>query len=298
MKMTSWPLLAVLFAVLPLSAQIPDAKPASHAQESATEAKTLAPADVEQVLQRIYGYDSSIQWKILRVRNAPIPGMTEVLMSMNNEFKRLFITADGRYGIIGDWMPFGPDPYGPAREKLRAADGISRGPERPAVVMVEFSDLQCPHCKMVQPVLERLAADFHQMKIVFQQYPMPKHLWAGTAARYADCAGRMNNAAALKFIVAVYENQDEILQATADEKLKGLAQTAGLDAEKLSACAATPAAEAQVKKSMALADSLGILGTPSIFVNGRLLEPVPDASDASYERVKKIVQYEIEHAGK
>jgi protein-disulfide isomerase len=296
--MKTWLFLAAMLAVSPLGAQSPAPKPGSHAQAPAAGGKALGAADVEQVLKRMYGYDPSVKWQIFLVRKAPVPGMTEVLMNLNNEFQRMFITADGRYAISGDWMPFGPDPYAPSRKKLMAADGISRGPDKPAVVMVEFSDLQCPHCKEAQPVVEKLAADFPQMRIIFQHYPLPKHPWAAKAARYADCAGRMNNAAAWKFIAAVYENQGGIALATADDKFKELAQAAGFDAEKLSACAATPTAEAQVKKSMALGESLGILGTPSIFVNGRLLEPVADASDASYERVKKIVQYEIEHAGK
>jgi protein-disulfide isomerase len=133
------------------------------------------------------------------------------------------------------------------------------------------------------------------MKVVFQQYPLPSHAWAQHAARYADCAGRMNNAAAWKFIAAVYENQGGIALATVDDKLKEIARFSGLDAEQLAACAAAPAAEARVKKSIALGDSLGILGTPAVFVNGRMLDRV---SGVPYEQVKKIVQYEVEHAGK
>lgn len=293
-----WLVVAALSASLTVSGQSPAGKARSSAPKKAAAVKALGPADVEQVLKRIYGYDPSMKWQIFLVRKAPVPGMTEVLMNVNNEFQHLFIAADGHYAISGDWMPFGPDLYAPARKKLMAADGISRGPEKPAVVMVEFSDLQCPHCKDAQPVLEKLASDFPQMKIIFQQYPLPKHPWAAKAARYADCAGHANNAAAWKFIAGVYENQGGIALATADEKLKELARNSGFDAEKLSACASSPASEERIKKSVALGDSLGILGTPSIFVNGRLLEPVTDASDASYERAKKIVQYEIEHAGK
>jgi protein-disulfide isomerase len=229
------------------------------------------------------------------VRKAPVPGMTEVLLNVNNEFQHLFITADGHYAFSGDLMPFGRDLYAIPRKKLMAADGVAHGPAKPAVVMVEFSDLQCPHCKQAQPFVEKLAADFPQMKIVFQQYPLASHPWAAKAANYADCAGRMNNDAAWKFIARIYENQGGIALATADEKLKELAKASGLDGEKLSACAATPATEARVKKSMELGNSLGVMGTPSIFVNGRLLEGV---GVVPYEQVKAIVQYEIAQAGK
>jgi protein-disulfide isomerase len=193
-------------------------------------------------------------------------------------------------------QPFGPDPYAIIRERLSAAEGVARGPDKPVVTMVEFSDLQCPHCKEAQPVLEKLAADFPGMRIIFQQYPIPSsHPWAMKAAQYADCAGRVDSGAAWKFIAAVYENQSGIALATVDDKLKELATKAGLDADKLAACAASPAAEARVKKSMELGNSVGVVGTPTIFVNGRMLEGVVGIP---YELVKAIVQYEIDHAGK
>lgn len=282
----------VLLAGLAMSGQGPAAQPHSSAAKAAP---VPTQADVENVLKRMYGYDPATQWKVFVVRKAPVPGMTEVLLNVNNEFQHLFITADGHYAFSGDLMPFGPDLYAIPRKKLLAADGVARGPAKPAVVMVEFSDLQCPHCKVAHPVLEKLAADFPQMKIVFQQYPLASHPWAAKAAHYADCAGRMNSDAAWKFIARIYENQGGIALAIADEKLQELAKASGLDGEKLSACAATPATEARVKKSMELGDSLGVMGTPTIFVNGRLLEGV---GVAPYEKVKAIVQYEIEHAGK
>ena len=261
----------------------------------AQQARVPTTAEVETTLKRIYGYDPSIQWKIFLVRRSPVPGMNEVLLQLKGEFHHLFLTADGRYALDGEMQPFGLDPYAGNRARLSAADGLARGPAKPAVTMVEFSDLQCPHCKEAQPAVEKLAADFPAMKIIFQQYPLVKHPWAMKAALYADCAGRSNASAGWRFIASVYESQDSIALATADDKLKELATAAGLDAGKISACAAAPATTARVKKSMQLGDSVGVLGTPTIFVNGRQLEAV---SGIPYEQVKAIVQYELEHAGK
>jgi protein-disulfide isomerase len=193
-------------------------------------------------------------------------------------------------------QPFGLDPYAGNRERLSAADGLVRGPAKPAVTMVEFSDLQCPHCRDAQPAVEKLAADFPNMRIIFQQYPLASsHPWAMKAALYADCAGHSNANAGWKFIASVYENQGSIALVTADDKLKELAVAAGLDGGKISACAASPATAARVKKSMQLGDSVGVLGTPAIFVNGRQLDTVVGIP---YEQVKAVVQYELEHAGK
>jgi len=284
-------LMALCLLVVSVSAQsVAPKKPAA-----AVQTRVPTQAEVESILKRIYGYDSSIQWKIFLIRKSAVPGMSEVLFQLKGQVQHIFITPDGHYAINGDLEQFGADPYGVARARLAAADGPSHGPVKPAVVMVEFSDLQCPHCKEAQPVLEKLAADFPQMKIIFQQYPLQQHPWALKAAQYADCAGRANNSAAWKYIASIYQNQGGIAVATADDKLKELATEAGLDAAKIAACAASPAATARVKKSTALGDSVGVLGTPAIFVNGRLLQGVVGIP---YEQVKALIQYELEHAGK
>jgi protein-disulfide isomerase len=261
----------------------------------ATQAKVPTEAEVDAVLKRIYGYDPSIQWKVFLIRRSAAPGMTEVLLQVKGEVEHLFLTADGHYAVKGDLVQFGADPYAAATAKLKAADGAARGPAKPAVVMVEFSDLQCPHCKDAQTVLERLAADFPGMKIIFEQYPLAMHPWAMKAAQYADCAARANNDASWRYMASIFQNQGGIALATADDKLRQLAAEAGLDAAKIASCAASPAAVASVKKSMELGNSVGVLGTPTIFVNGRMLEGVVGMP---YEQVKAIIQYEMDHAGK
>ena len=289
-------LLFVLSLILPVVATAGQRTTASKKNALGPALPTPTAAEVDAVLKRVYGYDPSIQWKIFQVRKSAIPGMSEVLLQLKGEFHHWFLTSDGHFVIDGDMQPFGPDPYAGMRERLSAAKGLARGPDKPAVTMVEFSDLKCPHCKDSQPVLEKLAADFPGMRIVFQQYPLASsHPWAMKAAQYADCAGQQNNDAGWKFIAAVYENQNSIALAIADDKLKELATASGLDPEKLFACATSPATEKRVKQSMELGDSVGIMGTPSIFVNGRPLETVVGIP---YEQVKAIVQYEIEHAGK
>ena len=290
-------LAALLMSVIPAGAQAAGTSKGAAASKHASTAGPKLPTkeEVDAALKRIYGYDPSIQWRVALIRKSPVPGMAQVFVQLKNEYKNLYLTADGHFAITGDLMPFGKDPYAIYRTKLKAADGLARGPAKPAVTMVEFSDLECPHCRDAQPVIEKLAADFPQMKIIFQQYPLPSHPWAMKAAQYADCAGRMNNDAGWKFIASIYQNQGNIALAIADEKLKELAKGAGLDVQKLSACATAPATEARVKKSMDLGESVGVLGTPSIFLNGRPLEAVVGIP---YEQVKALVKYEIEHAGR
>lgn len=256
-------------------------------------------AEVDAALKRTFGYDSSISWEIVDIRPSVLSGVAEVLVSINKQPpNRLYITPDGQNAIVvADVIPFGPNPFAPARAKLQAADGPAMGAKTPAISLVEFSDLQCPHCKAAQPIVEKLVADFPQVRYVFQEFPLPANLhpWAMKAAQYADCAAQINKEAFWKYIDSIFANQGGIALATADDKLKELATGAGLDASKVSACAATPETDARVKKSMELGQALEVNETPTIFINGRRVKSI---ASIPYDQLKNLVQFEIDHAGK
>src|SRR2546422_3750731 len=89
--------------------------------------------------------------------------MAEVLVSINKQQpNRLYISPDGRNAIVvADVIPFGPNPFAPARAKLQAADGPALGPKTPVISIVEFSDLQCPHCKRSEEHTSELQSRLH-----------------------------------------------------------------------------------------------------------------------------------------
>ncbi|HEX2329510.1 MAG TPA: thioredoxin domain-containing protein [Candidatus Angelobacter sp.] len=275
------------------------AKPA-HTAQTPGPRPILLPSNkqIDESMQRVFGYDPAITWNILDISQSSIPGLAEVTISVNKQQPyHLFVNTDTQTAIVGQLLPFGPNPFESAREKLKAADGPSRGAKQPVVELVEFSDLQCPHCKAAAPVLEKLAEDFPQIRLIFQQFPLPAslHPWAMKAAQYADCAGQKNPQAFWKYIDAIFAAQGSIALATADDKLKELATESGLNAEELSACSTSLPTEARISKSMELGKALDVTGTPAIFLNGRSLQGV---AEMPYDQLKKLVQFEIDHAGK
>ena len=275
------------------------AKAGSNAEEAVPPVLLPSKEQIDAALQRAYGYDKGLTWSILDVSPSAIPGIVDVLVSANRgQPLHMYMSPNMKNVILGgELMPFGSNPFEPAREKLRAADGPTRGSSKPAIEIVEFSDLECPHCKAAAPILEKLLTDFPQVRLTFQQFPLPAslHPWAMKAAEYADCAGQQDKQAFWKYVDSIFENQGSIALATADDKLKELANVAGLDATKLSACATSPETEARVGKSLKLGQSLGVNSTPTVFVNGRKL---PGISPSNYDQLKALVQFEIEHAGK
>ncbi len=280
-------------------------KPATHSTDAAatpqsTQKKAALPTteEVEASMKRSFGYDPGVTWQILDIRESSIPGLAEVLVSMNKQQPvHLYVAPGSQTAIAGQMLPFGPDPFAPARANLKGAFGPSRGGQTPPIDIIEFSDLECPHCKAAQPVLEKLYADFPQVRFIFQQFPLPAslHPWALKAAQYADCAGQMNKDAFWKYLDAIFENQGGIALATADDKLKELATANGYDAQKISTCAASPETDARIKKSLALGATLDVNETPTVFVNGRR---VPGIANIPYDNLKQLVQFEIDHAGR
>jgi len=274
----------------------PAAAGAKPAAKSATDLPTTE--EVDAALKRTLGYDPGVTWQIYEIRPAAVPGLADVLFAINKQAtQHIYLAAGGQSAIIGELIPFGANPFAPARAKLQGAFGPSRGGPNPAIDIVEFSDLECPHCKKAQPILEKLAVDFPQVRFIFQQFPLPAslHPWAMKAAQYADCAGQINKDAFWKYVDSIFENQGGIALATADDKLKELAIVNGLDAMKVAACADSPQTAARIKKSTDLGASLEVNETPTVFMNGRRVRGI---ADIPYEKLKELVQFEIDHAGK
>ena len=253
---------------------------------------------VNAFLKEMFGYDSQLSWKIADIRPSEAEGLAQVTIVMSSpkgqELSRFYVTADGKHALAGQMMPFGSDPFGADRKLLaKEANGPSRGPAAAPVTIVEFSDLQCPHCKLAMPVIEKLLGEEPNVRFVFQNFPLPMHDWAAKAAAYADCVSHSSNDAFWKFVDGTFNAQGEITAANADEKLKGLADAAGVKGSDIAACAAKPETEARVQESVALGHSLHVTGTPTVFINGRGIE---DLGALPFNVLKNLVDFAAKDA--
>jgi protein-disulfide isomerase len=229
---------------------------------------------VNAFLKQTFGYDSTVTWKITAIKPSIAEGLAEVDVVVSNSQGQnattLYVTQDGKHALTGDIMPFGAKPYEPAKQALlKGINGPTRGPEKSPVTIVEFSDLQCPHCKDAQPIIDKLLTEEPNARFVFQNYPLPMHNWAAKAANYADCVGRNSNDAFWKFVQGTFNDQTNITESNADEKLTAIADAAGVKGADMATCANKPDTRARVEQSVALGQSVGVSGTPTVFVNGR-----------------------------
>jgi protein-disulfide isomerase len=295
-------LIASLFAALLLSSAA-IAQPAPTLQKRpAPKAAVVSDAlpteeTMNSFLFQMFGYEPTVTWKVNDIRPSDILGLADVSVTITNaqgsSQNHLLVSADGKHAITGEVLPFGAKPFQDAREKLeKGITGPAKGPAKATVTIVEFSDMQCPHCAKAAPVIDQLMAQEPEAHFVFQNFPLPMHNWAEKAADYVDCVGRVSpgqpsNDAVWKFIQKTFDAQANITEANADEKLKGIATDSGANADEIAACAAKPETKARVEASMALGKSVGVTGTPTLFINGR---SVPGSEPV--EILKKIVDFE------
>jgi len=265
---------------------------APTAKPSASSANLPSEDEINGFLHETFGYNPQLTWKIIDVKPAEAKGLTQVDVQISSPdgqgAQRFFVTEDGKHAVVGDIIPFGKHPFQPARLELqKRANGPARGPANAPVMIVEFSDLQCPHCKEANPTIERLVNEDPNVRFVSQNFPLPSHNWAEKAAEYADCVGRASNDAYWKFVDGVFAAQEQITADNADEKLKGIADQSGVNGTDIAACAAKPETQSRVQASVQLGKDLGVNSTPTIFVNGR---PVGVASN-NYDALKELVEF-------
>lgn len=248
--------------------------------------------EVNGFMHETFGYDPQLTWKVLSIKPAEAAGLAEVTVEISGPqgqgSQRFFVTEDGKHAVVGDVIPFGRHPFEPARLELqKRVNGPARGPANAAVMVVEFGDLQCPHCKEANPTVEKLVNENPNIRYVFQNFPLPAHNWAEKAAKYADCVGRASNDAFWKFVDGVYAAQEQITADNADQKLTAIADSSGVKGSDITACSTTADAEARVQSSIELGKSVGVNSTPTLYVNGR---PV-GVSNNNYDALKQLVDF-------
>ncbi len=248
---------------------------------------------INSFMHETFGYEPSMSWRILEIKPASAEGLVEVQVLLSSaqgqQPQRFYVTSDGKHAVVGEIIPFGAHPFAPASETLmKGMTGFALGPADAPVTIFEFSDLQCPFCKQAQPTIDKLMAEEKNVRLIFQNFPLPAHNWASKGAYYADCVGQVSNEAFWKFLHATFEAQTGITPENADAKLTALADQAGVKGTEIAACAAKPETAGRVQRSISLGQSVEITSTPTLFVNGRKISNV---NGVPYDVLKNLVEF-------
>jgi len=257
-------------------------------------------ATVDSYLHTLLGYNPNRIWRVVGIQKTAAPGVSKVTALVSEKVANakvqeavFYVMPDGKH-LIADvnsgLLPFGADPYASGRALLQQrADGPSHGSAAKDLMLVEFADLQCPHCKEAQATMKRLADDFPKARIVYESYPLVDiHPYAFKAAAYGVCVAKKSNEAFFAYAQAVYDTQSQLTAETADKTLDDAAAKAGADPTAIATCAATPEAKATVDESLKLGADLGVDQTPMLAINGRL---VP-LGGIPYETLKELIVFQ------
>jgi protein-disulfide isomerase len=157
-----------------------------------------------------------------------------------------------------------------------------RGPKNAPVRIIEFSDFQCPYCAELQKTLDQVLKAFPKdVQIVYKQYPLNIHQYARQAAAASLFAYSQG-----KF----WEMHDRLFQNFTqinDQNLRSWAGQIGLNMSEYDKAMQTGRYEPIIQKDMADGAGAKVLGTPTLFVNGKRIH------DRSFEGFKKSIQDEL-----
>jgi protein-disulfide isomerase len=147
---------------------------------------------------------------------------------------------------------------------IPAGNSYAKGPAAAPVVMVEFSDFQCPFCSQAAALIKQITDAYpNDVRFIYKNYPLPFHKEAMPAAKAAVAAGKQG-----KFFEMhdkLFENQ----RGLGEEFYTKAAQEIGLDVEKFKKDMADPSTQAQIDQEMKEATQADVRGTPTVFINGK-----------------------------
>ena len=148
-------------------------------------------------------------------------------------------------------------------------DGVSfvAGNPKGDVTIVEFFDYRCPYCKQVLPSLEALLKEDRNLRVVFKEFPVlgPESVVAARAAVAAMEQDRGTKYFAFHSAMMTHRGQ------IAEADVMRFAAAAGLRLDRLKADMATPKTEKVLSDNHALAEKLGIQGTPGFVIGNQIV---------------------------
>ena len=144
------------------------------------------------------------------------------------------------------------------------------GPADAPATLEEFGDFECPPCGLLHPVLKTMEKEFGpRLRVIFREFPLvPTHQHALNAARAAEAAGLQGKFWEMHGLL--YDNQKAWHEAFDSRPIfEGYAQKIGLDMERFRRDLASQTVEQRIFLDGKRAHSLGVKGTPTVFLNGR-----------------------------
>lgn len=164
---------------------------------------------------------------------------------------------------------------------------ITVGEESAPITIIEYSDFECPFCKVLHPVVEEALKEYgDKVNYVYKHLPLPDNDRAIPAAIAAECAHAQGEF--LPYANILFSRQAQWSKQKTDFSFNSYARELGLDRVAFAACLKE---ENHTKKILSERDEAieyGLTGTPTIFVNDEFSGGV-----ITYEVLKEMIEAEL-----
>jgi protein-disulfide isomerase len=163
-----------------------------------------------------------------------------------------------------------PQPPPVQETEIKLEDAVTAGrPEKgnpnANVVILEFSDLQCPSCRRGEEVLEQLMLRYEgKIRLVYRHYPLSIHERARLYAQAAEAAHRQNKFWEMQALIFNEQN-------ATPKRLEEFAKSLGLDVNQFKKDMNSPEVIRAIDEDLSLGQRLGVSSTPTyfLFVGGK-----------------------------
>ncbi len=162
-----------------------------------------------------------------------------------------------------------------------------KGDHEAKIILIEYSDFQCPACAAYQPIVKQLVEEFKD-KIVFayRHFPLSQHKNSESAALAAEAAGKQGKFWEMHDLI--FEKQNEWSESqTAEELFIKYAETLALNVEQFKKDFDLEEIADKIENDLISGERVGVNATPTFFLNGRKISP------RSYEEFKQLIDSEI-----
>jgi protein-disulfide isomerase len=172
-----------------------------------------------------------------------------------------------------------PTPVQTAKIEISFDPARLRGSPHASVMIVEFSDFQCPFCRKIQPILKSLLAKYEgRVSLAYRDFPLRgMHGQAELGAESSRCASEQGKF--WEYHDLLFENPDQLNHSG----LLELARNAKLNEKDFDSCLSSGKYRAAVERDLQEGIRSGVMGTPGIFINGILLSGAQP--EAAFEKV-------------
>jgi len=203
-------------------------------------------------------------------------GLKGVALQVNTGYMPVrlpgYVSPDGRAFLQGVLWDFTQDPRAERRKRIDLSANRASGPADAKVTVVEYADMECGYCKMRGLQLDKLLeanAGVVAVRRHYKFFPLwLGHVWAMKAASAGDCLFQFAGQALFPFKAGVYARQETMTVAGIDEIALQSAEAAGVRQADFLSCYLRDESFARIRKDVEEGYRLGVIATPTYFVDG------------------------------